>query len=70
MTITVEAVFENGVLKPLSKAELQEHKKYTVSVEEAEDNWLAAPPPKLGNITFNEDPSLPLDESDWPDVNE
>lgn len=69
MTTTVEAIFENGVLRPLSKTNLKEHKKYTISLEETEANneWLAAPLPHVGNIVFNEEPDAPLDKEDWPD---
>lgn len=38
MAITVEAVYENGVLKPAQPLPLQEHERVTVSVE------LARPP--------------------------
>lgn len=69
MTTTVEAIYENGVLRPLSRIDLEEHKKYTVSLEEADSNdeWLAAPLPRLGNVIFYEDPTTPLDKEDWPD---
>jgi predicted DNA-binding antitoxin AbrB/MazE fold protein len=71
MAITIEAIFENGVLKPLSKLGLKEHKKYKVSLEEeTQDSWLTEPLPEIGDIVFNEDPSLPLDKSDWPEDDE
>jgi predicted DNA-binding antitoxin AbrB/MazE fold protein len=72
MATTVEAIYENGVLRPLSRINLEEHKKYTVSLEENENDnieWLAAPLPEVGNIIFNEDPSAPLDREDWPEDN-
>ena len=69
MTTTVEAIYENGVLRPLSRINLEEHKKYTVSLEETptDSEWLAAPLPLVGNIVFNEDPAAPLDSEDWPE---
>lgn len=69
MATTVEAIYENGVLRPLSRINLEEHKKYTLSLEEVQssDEWLAAPLPQVGNIIFNEDPATPLDEEDWPE---
>ncbi|MBN2343601.1 MAG: antitoxin family protein [Deltaproteobacteria bacterium] len=69
MPTTVEAIYENGVLKPLSKITLKEHKKYTVSLEESapENDWLTAPLPQIGNIVFHEDPATPLDPEDWPE---
>jgi len=33
MTLTVEAVYENGVLKPAQPLPLQEHEKVTITVE-------------------------------------
>ena len=70
MATVVEVIYENGVLKPLTPAGLKEHHKYRVSLEETENthqDWLAAPLPELGNIVFYEDPSLPLDNDDWPE---
>ena len=71
MTTKVDVIYENGVLKPLSKLGLKEHKKYKASLEEeTEESWLTEPLPEIGNIVFNEDPSLPLDKSDWPEDDE
>ena len=70
MATVVEVIYENGVLKPLTPTRLKEHHKYRVSLEETgsiDPEWLAAPLPELGNIVFYEDPSLPLDEEDWPE---
>jgi predicted DNA-binding antitoxin AbrB/MazE fold protein len=33
MTKTIEAVYENGVFKPLQKVKLPEHKKLTIIIE-------------------------------------
>lgn len=70
MATVVEAIYENGVLKPLTPAGLKERHKYKISLEEtdnADQTWLTAPIPELGNIVFHEDPSLPLDNADWPE---
>jgi predicted DNA-binding antitoxin AbrB/MazE fold protein len=39
MTITVEAVYENGVLKPKQPLPLQEHEKVQVIAQEA-SSWV------------------------------
>jgi predicted DNA-binding antitoxin AbrB/MazE fold protein len=39
MTITVEAVYENGVLKPAQPLPLQEHAKVRLTIEPA-TNWV------------------------------
>ncbi len=41
MTITVEAVYENGVLRPTEPLPLKEHEKVTVTIEPA-TNWVKA----------------------------
>ncbi len=41
MTLTVEAICENGVLKPTQPLPLKEHEKVHVSSEPA-DNWVTA----------------------------
>jgi predicted DNA-binding antitoxin AbrB/MazE fold protein len=33
MTLTVEAIYENGVLKPAKPLPLQEHEKVTISIQ-------------------------------------
>ena len=33
MTLTVEAIYENGVLKPLQPLPLKEHEKVRITVE-------------------------------------
>ena len=38
MTITIEAIFENGVLRPTEPLALQEHEKVRVTIE-AEVSW-------------------------------
>jgi predicted DNA-binding antitoxin AbrB/MazE fold protein len=67
----IDAIFENGVLKPLSPIGLKENQRYRLTLEEATDSKLPfsleAPHPILGRIFFNEDPSLPLDPEDWPE---
>ncbi len=71
MSTIVEAIYENGVLKPLTPTTLKEKKRYKVTLEEADDNQdklsLEEPHPLLGRIVFNEDPVLPLDNEDWPE---
>jgi len=39
MTITVEAIYENGVLKPAEALPLREHEKVRVTVE-PRSNWV------------------------------
>ena len=74
MTDSIEAIFENGVLKPLTAAGLKEKQRYRLTLEEAKESKpalaLDAPHPVLGRIRFNEDPSLPLDPEDWPDYDD
>lgn len=41
MTLTVEAIYENGVLKPVQPLPLQEHEKVRITIEPAE-NWVQA----------------------------
>ena len=71
MSESIEAIFENGVLKPLTAAGFKEKQRYRLTFEEADDTKrvlsLEAPHPVLGRILFNEDPSLPLDPEDWPE---
>ncbi len=42
MTITIEAVYENGVLKPMQALPLEEHQKVRVTVEADNSPLLAA----------------------------
>ena len=71
MTDSIEAIYENGVLKPLSAVGLKENHRYRLTLQETSDTEsdfsLDAAHPVLGRIIFNEDPSLPLDPEDWPD---
>ena len=71
MTESIEAIYENGVLKPLTSAGLKEKQRYRLTFEESDDSKpvlsLEAAHPVLGRIRFNEDPSLPLDPEDWPE---
>jgi predicted DNA-binding antitoxin AbrB/MazE fold protein len=39
MTITVEAVYENGVLKPIERLPLAEHEKVQVTIQ-PKSNWV------------------------------
>ena len=39
MTLTIEAIYENGVLKPTLPLQLQEHEKIRVSIE-PRSNWV------------------------------
>ncbi len=74
MATTVEAIYENGVLKPLTPTKLKERQRYKLTLEETEDphttRSLAQPHPVLGRIVFNEDPVTPLDPEDWPMEND
>jgi|GEM_PF-4999361 hypothetical protein len=48
----------------------KEHRKYRISLEEAVESnqsWLVAPLPGRGDIVFHEDPTVPLDNDDWPE---
>ena len=47
MTLTVEAVYENGVLKPAAPLPLQEHQHVRVTIEPAAD-WVQATAGLLG----------------------
>jgi predicted DNA-binding antitoxin AbrB/MazE fold protein len=42
MALTVEAVYENGVLKPLQPLPLKEHEKVRVTVEQGDSPLLRA----------------------------
>ena len=42
MAITVEAVYENGVLKPTQPLPLQEHEKVRITVEQGDSPLLRA----------------------------
>jgi predicted DNA-binding antitoxin AbrB/MazE fold protein len=42
MTLTVEAVYENGVLKPAQPLPLREHEKVRVTVQQVESPLLQA----------------------------
>ena len=39
MTLTVEAIWENGVLKPVQPLPLQEHEKVRITIE-PRSNWV------------------------------
>jgi predicted DNA-binding antitoxin AbrB/MazE fold protein len=41
MPLTVEAIYENGVLKPMAPLPLKEHEKVRVTIEPAQ-NWVQA----------------------------
>jgi predicted DNA-binding antitoxin AbrB/MazE fold protein len=47
MAITVEAVYENGILKPSQPLPLKEHEKVRVTIEPV-DNWVQATAGMLG----------------------
>lgn len=40
MTKRVEAIYENGVLRPLEPVNLPEHHRVTVTLSEPEEDWL------------------------------
>jgi predicted DNA-binding antitoxin AbrB/MazE fold protein len=42
MTLTIEAVYENGVLKPVQPLPLQEHEKVRITVEQGDSPLLRA----------------------------
>jgi predicted DNA-binding antitoxin AbrB/MazE fold protein len=54
MTLTVEAVYENGVLKLASPLPLQEHEKVRVTIE-AKTSWAEA---TAGMLQWTGDPEL------------
>jgi predicted DNA-binding antitoxin AbrB/MazE fold protein len=47
MILTIEAVYENGVLKPMQPLPLSEHEKVRVTVE-AKTNWVEATAGMMG----------------------
>jgi predicted DNA-binding antitoxin AbrB/MazE fold protein len=49
MAITIEATYENGVLKPAEPLPLREHEKVRVTVESAKDS-AASPPDEAERI--------------------
>ncbi len=40
MTKTLQAVYENGVLRPLEPLPLEEHQRVTVTVSDPAEQWL------------------------------
>ena len=64
MTRTLQAVYENGVLRPLESLPLREHQRVTVTVSDPTERWLdqeyvekvkkdvaeSVPAPSLGEI--------------------
>ncbi|MGH7174494.1 MAG: antitoxin family protein [Gemmataceae bacterium] len=42
MTLTVEAIYENGVLKPTQPLPLKEHDKVRITVEQEESPFIRA----------------------------
>jgi predicted DNA-binding antitoxin AbrB/MazE fold protein len=54
MAITIEAVYENGVLKPIGPLLLKEHEKVRVTIEPA----LAVAERTAGMIPWTGDPEL------------
>lgn len=42
MALTIEAVYENGVLKPIQPLPLQEHEKVRITVEQGDSPLLRA----------------------------
>lgn len=40
MTKRLEAIYENGVLRPLQPVDLQEHQRVTVTLSALEEDWL------------------------------
>jgi predicted DNA-binding antitoxin AbrB/MazE fold protein len=72
MTITVDAIYENGVLKPAQPLPLQEHAQVSVTVEQAAEQSTSASQPVAADMTAAERiaaraAALPVDVvSDWP----
>jgi predicted DNA-binding antitoxin AbrB/MazE fold protein len=75
MTLTVQAIYEDGVLKPTQPLPLTEHEKVRITIEPA-DNWVRATAGMLkwqGSSEdlerFAEDPDLdyppPLEYLKW-----
>ena len=69
MSLTVEAVYEDGVLKPAQPVSLKEHEKVRLTIQTQTD-WVertAGIIPWLGDAEtlqrFAEDPELDLEES-------
>jgi predicted DNA-binding antitoxin AbrB/MazE fold protein len=40
MTQTLQAVYENGILRPLEPVHLEEHQQVTVTVSDPAERWL------------------------------
>jgi predicted DNA-binding antitoxin AbrB/MazE fold protein len=57
MTITLDAIYENGVLRPLSLLKLPEHARVRVAVDDLQDaeraEWLAQTERKLMKVWDN-----------------
>jgi predicted DNA-binding antitoxin AbrB/MazE fold protein len=68
MTITVDATYEDGVLKPAQPLPLSEHAQVRVTVEEhALKETQASPGPSLGDEIAEMVAALPRDVVDrWP----
>jgi predicted DNA-binding antitoxin AbrB/MazE fold protein len=72
MAITVEAIYENGVLKPVEPLPLKEHEKVRVTVE-SEPSWVERTAGMMGfkgtaeeaeYFAMSPDLDFPLDEDD------
>jgi predicted DNA-binding antitoxin AbrB/MazE fold protein len=56
MALTTDAIYENGVLRPLSPLALPEHARVTISVDVNDDaraEWLAASQRRLTAVWHN-----------------
>jgi predicted DNA-binding antitoxin AbrB/MazE fold protein len=60
MPLTVEAIYENGVLKPVQPLPLKEHEKVAVSIHRAADvqNALEAVERSYGLLRWTGDPEI------------
>jgi predicted DNA-binding antitoxin AbrB/MazE fold protein len=60
MVLTIEAIYENGVLKPVQPLPLQEHEKVRLSVHRSADvaNALAAVERSYGLLRWSGDPEI------------
>lgn len=58
MSITLDAIYENGLLRPLSPLSLPEHTRVRVSVEDLQDEdraeWMAESQRRLTTVWDND----------------
>ncbi len=61
MILTVEAIYENGVLKPIQPLPLKEHEKVRITVA-PERTWAER---TAGMLQWTGDPEVPRRIADW-----